>query len=351
MRLTRTAVAVLSAVALCTIGAVPAGADTEAAFTVQDKRITEASGIAVGSVTPDVLYVQNDSGDSARFFALDRRTGETRAEIDVPDAKNRDWEDIAVAPDNDGRSAVWLADIGDNGEDRDSVQVYRVDEPRLGAAPNQKVTAAGLRRYDLRYPDGPHNAEGFTVDPVHRFMYVVTKSATNPMKVFRAPLVWSASVITFEEVRGISLPRRGLLGSANVVTGAAYSPRSKLFVVRTYVGGYYWHVPDGDIVSALASPPSGLDLPVMPQSEGIAIDGSDVWVNSEGTGERVYRVRIPSTDSVTSTASGTPDGAEVSPVSSRATRRNRQLVVIGAVLGVGVVLATAVRMAHARRRS
>ena len=67
-----------------------------------DPRITEASGIAIGIASPGVVYVQNDSGDSARFFALDTRTGKTLATYTVPGAANVDWEDLAVARDRRG---------------------------------------------------------------------------------------------------------------------------------------------------------------------------------------------------------------------------------------------------------
>ncbi|MCW2493582.1 MAG: hypothetical protein JWN47_2946, partial [Frankiales bacterium] len=61
-------------------------------FGMQDRRIEEASGLGVGIRSPGVLYVQNDSGDTARFFALDGRTGATLAVCDVADAENIDGE-------------------------------------------------------------------------------------------------------------------------------------------------------------------------------------------------------------------------------------------------------------------
>lgn len=50
--------------------------------------------------SPGLLYVQNDSGDSARIFAVDARSGRTLAVYSVPGATNVDWEDIAVATDS-----------------------------------------------------------------------------------------------------------------------------------------------------------------------------------------------------------------------------------------------------------
>jgi hypothetical protein len=58
---------------------------------LHDPRIDEASGIAQGIRSPGVYYLQNDSGDSARFFAVDARTGRTRAMFSVPGGVNHDW--------------------------------------------------------------------------------------------------------------------------------------------------------------------------------------------------------------------------------------------------------------------
>lgn len=53
------------------------------AFRIADARITEASGLAFGLRSPGIAYVQNDSGDTNRFFALDARTGKPRWRYDV----------------------------------------------------------------------------------------------------------------------------------------------------------------------------------------------------------------------------------------------------------------------------
>ena len=125
-------------------------------FRFADTRIDEASGIGVGIASPGVVYVQNDSGDSARFFAVDASTGTTLAVYTVPGAQNVDWEDLAVARDARGVPSVWLADIGDNDAARDEVRIYRVDEPvvdrhRVGL----QLTTTAPSVWRLRYPGGP----------------------------------------------------------------------------------------------------------------------------------------------------------------------------------------------------
>lgn len=96
---------------------------------LQDPRITESSGVAAG---PGVLWTHNDSGDSARFFALDRRC-RTLATYSVVGARATDWEDMAR-----GAGALWFGDIGDNASTRSGVVVYRVPEPRTRPAVDRK---------------------------------------------------------------------------------------------------------------------------------------------------------------------------------------------------------------------
>lgn len=156
-------------------------------FRITDERIAGASGFAVGLASPGVIYVQNDSDDRNRFFALDVRTGATAATITVPGATNVDWEDIAISPDADGRPSAWLADIGDNRAQRREVDVYRVDEPNIArTARGRSLHTDRPDVWRLRYPGGAVDAESFAVTPAGTG-YIVTKSFTGDSTVYRLP--------------------------------------------------------------------------------------------------------------------------------------------------------------------
>lgn len=260
-------------------------------FRIGDPRIDEASGIAVGRTSPGVVYVHNDSGDSARFFALDARSGATAATIAVPGATSHDWEDIAVAPNAAGRSSVWLADIGDNTLERSRMEVYRVDEPAIAPADRGRTLRATPHdTWLLRYPDGPHNAESFAVTP-QGVGYIVTKSEDGRSRVYRIPARPDADhlrPVTF--VAAITLAP-GLLGGA--ATGADFSRDGTWFVVRTYTDAYLWSVRGGDLATALRRAPTRLALPLQQQGEGVAFDGDRLIVDSEGRDSPVYVVPLP----------------------------------------------------------
>jgi DNA-binding beta-propeller fold protein YncE len=258
-------------------------------FLIADPRIGEASGIAKSMLHPGVVYMHNDSGDSARFFALDVRTGRTVATYAVPSAINVDWEDIAVARDRRGLPSVWLADIGDNDARRTEVRIYRVDEPRSPASGLPEV-------WRLRYPDGPHDAESLAVAPGGTAV-IVTKSVLGSSAVYAVP-ARPGGVQTLRRIGEIRFAFTGTPGGPNIAgqltaTGAAFSRDGTLLAVRTYTDAYLWRVVDGDVAAALHAAPVRVALPPQPQGEGIAVDGSRLLVNSEGRRSAVYAVPLP----------------------------------------------------------
>ena len=66
----RTWLAAVAVVAV--VAALPAGASAAPLFTFRDPQIAESSGIVASATRDDVFFTHNDSGDTARFFAVDR---------------------------------------------------------------------------------------------------------------------------------------------------------------------------------------------------------------------------------------------------------------------------------------
>lgn len=301
MRWRRVAAALLVAGGFAGVASQPAAAAAQARIIchVDDARIREASGIARGIASPRVFYVHNDSGDTNRFFALDSAGCDTVATITVTGARNVDWEDLAVGRDATGTPSVWLADIGDNRAARREVQVYRVDEPRLAAV--DRGADLSTERADvwrLRYPGGPVNAESFAVTP-QGVGYVVTKSLLGESAVYRLPARPDASrVQVWQPVGSISFTPTGSGGrfgpaGALLATGAAISRDGSLLAVRTYDDAYLWPVQRADVAAALREIPTRLALPGQQQGEGIAIDGDEVILDSEGADQAIIAVLVP----------------------------------------------------------
>ena len=335
--------------------------DAAVAFSFTDERIAESSGLAASSTADGVVFTHNDSGDEARFFAVDA-SGRTVTTYVLPDVQARDWEDMARGPDEAGRSSLWLGDIGDNNAARDrGILVHRVPEPVPGEA--DEVTTPAPTSFRLRYPDGPGDAEGLAVSPTGR-LYVVGKPLAGPARVYAAPQPLDPDGPNLlEEIGSVPVRATGTDGGPSIgglaqllVTGADLSPDGSRFAVRTYTDVYEYAVPGGDLAAALEGEPVVSPLPETDQGEAIAYsrDGRSLLTSSEGSGAPVHRLTaqpVPASEPSSAASDGSPGGPSTAPsgapstAPSAAGRRGPWVVA-----AVAVLLSAAVVLARRRRR-
>ena len=166
----------------------PSFASGVALGTVQTWDITEASGLVASRQNPGVLWTHNDSGYPGSVFALSTN-GALLARYDVPGVSWGNFEDIALGP---GPSPefqyIYLGDIGDNYQSRETIRVFRFPEPAVyGYQSNSPWMApvVGAEEITLQYPDGPFDAEGLLVDPFNGDLFIATKM-TNSSRIYRA---------------------------------------------------------------------------------------------------------------------------------------------------------------------
>jgi hypothetical protein len=225
----------------------------------------EASGIAASRRTPNLFWMTNDSG-RPRLFAVDEN-GQVRGRVTVGGAELVDWEDLSSSRCGDG-SCLYVADIGDNGTRRRSVKVYRMPEPGVQEKARQ---ADGM---DLRYPDGPHDAEAMFVLPDDR-IYVITKEL--PSVLFRAAHFEPGGALVLERLIGLPLHH---------VTDAEASSDGTWIAVRTKEEAAFYRTDDllrGDVEHATTVP---LTEFAEPQGEGIAFgERNAVYLVGEGGGK------------------------------------------------------------------
>lgn len=263
-------------------GGVPVGA-------LVDPQIDETSGLVASRKQPGVLWLHNDSGDSARVFAIDE-TGQTLAELAVEGATAIDWEDMAVGPGPDERvDYLYIGDIGDNAEARRSVTIHRVPEPPVPAR-GPIGTAAGAEALVVHYPDRPHNAETLLSDPQTGDLFIVTKESRGPAFVFRIAAD-EAGPIEAELLGELPFGTAALPGS-NLVTGGDVSPSGDLVAIRTYASAFAWRrAPGTGLEEAFSTEPCALPVALRMQGETIAIAaGADAYFTiSEGASASVMR--------------------------------------------------------------
>ena len=235
--------------------------DQQVAFTFQDKRISESSGLV--ALEGGLFVTTNDSGDEARVFTVDghgRTVGVTTWADHATDVE-------ALAP--AGPDAVWVGDIGDNRESRDTVRVARVPVGRGDRTSHGPV-------YDLAYPDGSHDAETLLAGPDGR-LYVVTKGFLGGT-VYAAPATLDGDHVN-------RLVPVGPAGAAlAMATDGTFLADGAHVLIRGYRSAVVYAFPSLDRISTFT-------LPSQPQGEGLAVaaDGA-IYVSSEGVLADVLRL-------------------------------------------------------------
>jgi hypothetical protein len=341
-------------------GAVPvrAGQAPEAVCRVTDKRLVEISGLVAEGAGYVVVNDGADAEAGRRIFFLNRNCKVART-VSFP-SRPRDTEDLARG----GDGTLWVGDVGDNGQNRDTVGVWRL--PPGSRSP---------KLFRMTYPDGAHDAEALLVtgdgtpvvvtkDPLTAGVYVpdgpLRDGSATPLRragSFRIPLTGTDNPFGF----------RGRL----VVTGGAVSPDGRRVVLRTYADAFEFDVPagaataDGVVRAITEGTARTVALPGEPQGESISYtaDGRALLTVSEMTGSAteapLLRYPLPEGSSpapvpATSPATTAPKAASSSPQApaAAASRAPDSGLPVGAVVaGLGLVAAAgAIGVAVARRR-
>lgn len=239
-------------------------------LTIRDADIDESSGLVRSVRHPSVLWTHNDGGSTAEIYGINAK-GRTVAQITLRGVDPYDPEALSRGVDIRRRPALFLGDIGDNGERRRNVSVFRIAEPKsLG---RQTIRPTWFR---FRYKDGPHDAEALLVDPRDGRIWIATK-AFGTGGLYRGPLR------LVDEKQGTNVLRR-VADVPALVTDGTFLPDGK-FVLRTYTSAFLYDAP-GKLREQLT-------VPAQAQGESVAYDGKRLLLGSEGKNSKVVAVPLP----------------------------------------------------------
>lgn len=239
-----------------------------------DSQLDEVSGLAASHRHSDVLWLLDDGGNPARLFAVSRR-GRKLATVAVEGVVKTDWEDLA-AFDLDGRHYLLIADTGDNGGLRKTLQLHVLEEP-------SRIEDGGTVRpawsIAFRWPDGPRDVEAVTVDAVRGEILLISKKR-QPPELFALPLQPAHGLQTARRVGHLAgVPQASaedqrenpaLARRRSQVTAAAVSPDRGTLAVLTYHDLLlYRRRGDEDWAQTVARKPQTHELPWLPQPEAL----------------------------------------------------------------------------------
>lgn len=262
---------------------------------IRSTDVTESSGIAASRCQSNVFWTHNDSGDEAFIYAFDR-TGESLGTWKIPNAENKDWEDIATFKDKAGKCFLFIGETGNNKLKRDKYLVYRILEPLImpsDASSDRKkpLSTASADLLTFIYPDSDHDAETLMVHPNSGDIYVITKLVSGPAGVYRIKSSFnSADFLRAELVATIAVPAvpNGFL------TGGDISPDGRRVIICDYSQAYELALPDGeadfDNVWKQAAEPIDLGKRKGGESICYGVDGGSIFATSEGRNSPIIEV-------------------------------------------------------------
>ncbi|MCA9192941.1 MAG: hypothetical protein KDB03_14290 [Planctomycetales bacterium] len=273
---------------------------------VDDDRISEASGLAISQFDSDLIWIHNDSDDSARLFLVGL-DGKSRAVFDLVDERVPvDWEDMCSFSINE---TAWLlvGDVGDNAINRHLVtpdigqeracRLLLMREPKVPLAPTHGVQQANLTiavhsTILFEYEDGPRNCESVAVDTERQEILLVSKSKSTPLDcgVYRIPLTLDA---------GTTIAVAERIGSLNLAFAAAMdiAPNNRRMVIISSLGASIVNRNSNESWSqALNRDIQLFELPKREAGETVCFGHNELelYLNSEHTRQPLWRVTLPS---------------------------------------------------------
>lgn len=248
--------------------------------------LRELSGFAASRLHRGIFWAHNDSGNALALYAM-RADGTIVGTFPLRGAVARDPEDVAVGPctARSARSCIYLADTGDNGSRRQTVQILKVAEPE--ALDGARLVPTIL---PFRYANGPSNAEALLVDPRSARLFVITKTLFSLGEVYRLDGLGSRQGGTAVRIRTLKAPREF---DASTTGASAHASGTRL-LLRTYTRAWELRSPTArsfeDVLDA-----EPILVPDAPQPQGEAIsytfDGRGYLLGGEGVGTPLFLVR------------------------------------------------------------
>ena len=115
---------------------------------------------------PDIIYKVNYQGDLLR-------------ELKVKNAKNHDWEDLAM----DEQQNVFIGDFGNNRNDRKDLVIYKIPDPNVEGG--DRIEAEKIAFHYPEQKDFPPKKEKLHYDAeaffyFKNYLYIITKNRAHP---------------------------------------------------------------------------------------------------------------------------------------------------------------------------
>lgn len=254
---------------------------------ILDSRLADLSGLAASHVHTDTLWALDDGGNAPQLFALGTRGG-VQATFRVAGVANTDWEDLASF-DLDHHHYLLIADTGDNGGLRKTLQLHVVEEPATLDGGKLRPSWSIV----FRWPDGPRDCEAVAVDAARGQVLLISKRR-RPPELFALPLRPQGRGLQVARPIGrlAGVPRPDpdtlrdeptLARMRDQVTAADLSPDGRVLAVLTYRSVLFYTRRGSDSWAvAIDRMPRVHSLTWLPQAEALGWDAEGRGLYASG---------------------------------------------------------------------
>lgn len=169
------------------------------------------------------IITHNDSGDAANLYEIDSLSGNLLRTININNATNIDWEDLA-----EDENHIYIGDIGNNNGNRTDLKIYRIlksDFKNSNSVTADEITFAYQDQTDFTSKPNANNfdAEAFVINDESIFIFSKNwiNFTTNVYKLPKSIGNHSAVKVSSANVEGL-------------ITGAAHNKLDDSFFLCGY---------------------------------------------------------------------------------------------------------------------
>jgi hypothetical protein len=246
-------------------------------ITPLDSRVNETSGLAFYN---NLLFTHNDQNNSNHLFVINTENGSIIKEIEIEDAANKDWEDLAISDKH-----LFIGDMGNNNGNRKDLGFYLIDLKMLETDLLSIQTSGfiGFEYSDQKVFDkrDKHNFDCEALIYYENHLYIFTKHRSDKRtKLYRIPS--TPGVNTAELIDSFE--------AGGKITGAAVSANKDQVVLIGYnkkSDCFVWVLSDFSNDNFLSGKKKKIFLGPfnsLGQMEAIEYkDKSTLWITSEKT--------------------------------------------------------------------
>jgi hypothetical protein len=272
---------------------------------ITSDKISEASGIAVSHINQGILWINNDSGNSATLYAVNAQ-GSHIATLNISGVTNNDWEDLATF-NYQGDNYLLIAATGDNYLKRKKYQLHVVKEPKLNLSDTdiQVFTTKPEWTTNFSYKDQPKDVESVAIDTQNKRVLLLTKRDF-PHQLYSLPLIPEKPqklifAQALSEIPAFPAPLKSRLGIidvmnySNMPTAMDISTDGSMAVVLTYSSAYlYLKNPSDSWIQTFNQEPKRIDFPTLEQGEAIGFDPTSkyLYITSEKLPAPILKIDV-----------------------------------------------------------